>query len=117
LLIPADNAKSGKERKVKLTKAGAHFFDVLTAGKAPDDLIFTRANGAPWLAGSQQKPMKRACAATGIAPLAIGLSPEAAAWLDNEAEATHKPRWHIVEQLILYSTPLYKSTRSSVIGG
>jgi len=69
LLIPADNAKSGKERRVKLTKAGAHFFDMQTAGKAADDLIFTRANGAAWLAGSQQKPMKRACAAAEITPL------------------------------------------------
>ena len=69
LLIPADNAKSGKERRVKLTKAGTHFFDMQTTGKAPDDLIFTRGNGVAWLAGSQRKPMQRACVAAGIAPL------------------------------------------------
>jgi len=69
LLIPADNAKSGRERKVKLTRAGAHFFYMQVTGKAPDDAIFTRTNGTPWRSGSQLKPMKKACADAGIAPL------------------------------------------------
>lgn len=69
LVIPADNAKSGKERKVRLTKAGAYFFDMQTAGKHPDDLIFTRNNGTAWLSGSQKKPMQRACLCAGIPPL------------------------------------------------
>jgi len=36
-----------------------------------------------------------------ILQLAIGLSPEAMEWLDNEAKASERPRWSIVQDLIL----------------
>ena len=66
LIIPATISKSGKARAIQLTEAGTNFFDKQTLGKEPEDLIFTRGNGFPWLEGSQKKTIQRACIDAGI---------------------------------------------------
>ena len=46
-LLIADS-KSGKPRRVPLTEPGVALFEELTAALAPDDQIFTRADGTQW---------------------------------------------------------------------
>jgi len=68
-------AKSGKSRRVLLTKEGRAFFQNLTAGRQGDDLIFRRENvqrrtrgGDPqaWGKNDQQRIIKNACKAAGL---------------------------------------------------
>jgi integrase len=54
-----------------LNQEGVDFFVEACAGRARDDLIFTRADGSPWIKSAQVYPMTKACAAAGIKP-AIG---------------------------------------------
>ncbi len=64
-------SKSGKARYVALTDEGCSFFERATAGKASDELIFTKPSGNRWGRSEQRKPLLRACAAAKIKP-AIG---------------------------------------------
>jgi integrase len=64
-------SKSGKPRDIVLTDECAAFFAALTAGRAPEERVFTRADGAPWAHGHQTRPMLEACARASIKP-AIG---------------------------------------------
>ena len=64
-------SKSGKARYVALTDEGRSFFERVTAGKASNELIFTRPSGHRWGRSEQRKPLLRACAAAKIKP-AIG---------------------------------------------
>ena len=66
LIIQASISKSGKARAIQLTEAGTLFFNKLTTGRDPDDFIFTRLNGLPWLEGSQKKIIQKACIDAGI---------------------------------------------------
>jgi integrase len=59
-------SKSGKSRHVVLTKEGAGFFSRLCAGRVPGALMLTRAGGAPWKSGDQDKPMRKACKLAGV---------------------------------------------------
>jgi integrase len=59
-------AKSGKSRYIVLTKEASRFFARLCAGRAPDELMLTRAGGLPWRAGHQARPMERCCARAGV---------------------------------------------------
>ena len=65
-------SKSGKPRRVMLTKESRTFFQSLTAGRAGDDLIFQREtaerrtrrdNPLAWSANDQQRLMQEACKA------------------------------------------------------
>jgi integrase len=69
LRIPKEQAKSGKERNVYLTQAATAFFDRRVAGLGRDALIFTWANGRPWLEHYPPKPLKAACAKADIEPI------------------------------------------------
>ena len=66
-LLIADS-KSGKPRRVPLTKEGASVFDALTAGRKPDDALFERAEGQPWHRVAVIRAMQNACAAANIDP-------------------------------------------------
>lgn len=50
-----------------LTAEGAAFFKNQAEGRAPTDLLFTRADGAPWAKSQHAKAMTKALAAAGIA--------------------------------------------------
>ena len=55
-------------RLVPLTDEGKLLFDSLTAGKAGDELIFTKSTGEPWTKSTQEQRMKDASAAAKIIP-------------------------------------------------
>ena len=59
-------SKSGKSRHVILTTEASGFFARLCAGRAPHELMLTRAGGLPWGAGHQARPMERCCERAGV---------------------------------------------------
>jgi integrase len=61
-------SKSGKARHVVLTDEGAGFFRQATAGRAGNELIFRRTDGAPWKASHQGRPMSESCERAKISP-------------------------------------------------
>lgn len=64
-------SKSSKARHVVLTDQGAAFFRQACAGRAGADLMFRRADGDPWKASQQKRPMFEACGRAQITPLGI----------------------------------------------
>ena len=60
-------AKSGKARRVILTREASSFFAGICAGRNADDLMFKRANGEGWREGDQDRPMRRTCQLAGVA--------------------------------------------------
>jgi integrase len=61
-------SKSGKPRHVILTDDGRAFFAELTAGRASETQIFTKADGGAWAKSQQARPMLAACEAARINP-------------------------------------------------
>jgi integrase len=61
-------SKSNKPRHVTLTEEGEVHFSALTAGKAPNDPIFMRADGGIWGISHQRRPMLEACKRAKITP-------------------------------------------------
>jgi integrase len=55
-------SKNGEPRHVSLNPAGVAFFRGLCAGRKPSERIFVKANGKPWGASEQKRPMDTACA-------------------------------------------------------
>ena len=53
-------SKAGKPRHVVLAAEGRALFEQLTAGRAPQDLIFRRGDGGPWGPSHQQRPLAEA---------------------------------------------------------
>jgi len=66
-LLIADS-KSGKPRRVPLTKEGEALFESLTAGKSEGELLFTRADGSPWHRVAIIRAMQQASAAGSVEP-------------------------------------------------
>jgi integrase len=66
LLIP--DSKSGKPRRVPLSKEGVDLFESLTAGQPPDEHIFARTDGFPWHRAAVVRAMREANAAAKIDP-------------------------------------------------
>ena len=62
-------SKSGKPRHVVLTDEGGAFFTQLAAGRSGGGLLLRRANGEPWKASHQGRPMADACARAKITPM------------------------------------------------
>lgn len=60
--------KAGKVRHVVLTEEGRNLFNRLTAGRTRDARVFVRADGYPWGASHQQRPLIDACQRAGISP-------------------------------------------------
>lgn len=61
-------SKSGKPRRVPLTTEGQDFFEAISAGKAPDDLLLTKADGKPWAKSEQFRRIAVACTRAKISP-------------------------------------------------
>jgi integrase len=61
-------SKSGKARHVVLTDEGREFFARLCAGQPGSRLMLLKANGEPWKAAHQARPMAEACANARISP-------------------------------------------------
>lgn len=55
-------AKSGKPRHIPLDSEAASFFGSITAGRAPQERLFLRADGKPWGKSHQARPLEGACA-------------------------------------------------------
>jgi integrase len=60
-------SKSGKSRRIILTREASTWFAGVCAGRAADEIMFTRAGGLPWRAGDQDRPMRRCCQLAGVA--------------------------------------------------
>jgi integrase len=63
-------SKSGAARHIALADEGAALFRAVTLGKSGTDLIFVRADGGPWKASHQIRPIAEASARAKIAPAA-----------------------------------------------
>lgn len=61
-------SKSGKSRHIVLTDEGAQFFRRLCAGRAGDEILLRKANGAPWDFAHQIRPMTETVARAKIKP-------------------------------------------------
>lgn len=68
--VAVRQSKSGKPRSVVLTDEGAEFFRNHCAGRPSNALMFTRANGAPWKATEQARPMRETCHNARVEPAA-----------------------------------------------
>jgi integrase len=64
-------SKSGRGRYVPLHAAGLDFFRGMVAGTQGDELVFTKADGAPWGKSHHTRPLREACGAAKITP-AVG---------------------------------------------
>ena len=61
-------SKGGKPRRVPLTDEGKRLLESLTADKAPDAVVLTKADGSAWRANDQTTRIREACAAANIKP-------------------------------------------------
>jgi integrase len=62
------HSKRGKPRHVVLTDEGLALFKSLAAGRSGNELLFRKANGAPWDTSHQARPMIEACERAKINP-------------------------------------------------
>jgi integrase len=62
-------SKSGKPRHVAVADEGRLFFTRQCLGKLPSSRLFTRANGRPWSASDQQRPLAAASSDAQVAPI------------------------------------------------
>jgi integrase len=60
--------KAGRSRHAVLTREGRDLFTECTAGRAPHEVIFLRADGNPWGASHQQRPLAEAANRAKISP-------------------------------------------------
>ncbi len=61
--------KTARSRRwIPLTAEGVALFERLTVGKRGSELIFTKADGSPWKAADQVRPMRAANLSAGIEP-------------------------------------------------
>jgi integrase len=61
-------SKSGKPRHIPLSPEGREFFEQTIAGKAGDELVFTRKDGGAWGRNHGVRPLAAACKAAKIKP-------------------------------------------------
>jgi integrase len=61
-------SKTGKPRHVRLTQEGKAFFDQLTAGRDPDEVMLPHGK-REWRKSEQARPMREACLRARIKPL------------------------------------------------
>jgi integrase len=66
--IHVRTSKSGKGRHIVLNDEGAALFKSLATGMAGDAILLSKADGTPWKAAHQARPMKEACKRANIAP-------------------------------------------------
>ena len=58
--ITVRRSKASKTRHVVLNDEGRVLFEALTAGRAPRELVFKRADGEPWGKSHQKRPLEEA---------------------------------------------------------
>jgi integrase len=68
--IHVRTSKSGKGRHIVLNDEGAALFKSLAAGKAGEAVLLSKADGTPWKAAHQSRPMTQACKRAKIEPAA-----------------------------------------------
>jgi integrase len=68
--IHVRTSKSGKGRHIVLNDEGAALFKSLAAGKAGEAILLSKADGTPWKAAHQARPMTEACKRAKIDPAA-----------------------------------------------
>jgi integrase len=61
-------SKGGRPRHVYLTEEGAQFFEEVTVGRGREELLFLHADGEPWRASNQHRPMRAVCLNANIEP-------------------------------------------------
>ena len=66
--IAIHQSKSGKPRHVVLNAEGVKFFELVTAGRGGNELMFRKANGEGWQKSDQARPMREACTHAKIIP-------------------------------------------------
>ena len=66
--IQVRTSKSGKGRHIVLNDEGAALFKSLAAGKPGDAILLSKADGTPWKAAHQARPMTEACKRAKITP-------------------------------------------------
>jgi integrase len=66
--IHVRTSKSGKGRHIVLNDEGVALFSSLVAGKPGTAVLLTKADGSPWKASHQARPMAEACERAKIAP-------------------------------------------------
>lgn len=66
--VAVRQSKSGKPRHVVLTDEGVALFRQLSAGRAGSAVLIPRADGSPWQASHQARPMIDACERAKITP-------------------------------------------------
>jgi integrase len=66
--IHVRTSKSGKGRHIVLNDEGTALFKSLTTGKSGNAVLLMRADGLPWKAAHQARPMTEACKWAKIAP-------------------------------------------------
>ncbi len=59
--VLVQTSKTGNPRHVILTDEGQPFFADVTAGRAGDELIFSKSDGSPWGKAHQLRPFAEAC--------------------------------------------------------
>lgn len=64
------DSKSGKPRRVPLTDDGVVLFERITAGKAENELLFSRSDGSRWYRMAVVRAMHAACNSGKVAPAA-----------------------------------------------
>jgi integrase len=66
--VQVTRSKSGRPRWIPLDDPATAFFEMVTAGRALGDLLFTRADGRPWGRSHQHRALLEACAVARIDP-------------------------------------------------
>jgi len=64
-------SKTDKQRHVHLNDEGIAFFETVTAGKAGNAHVFTRADGTEWKDGHQKRRMDEACRLGRVEPRCV----------------------------------------------
>jgi integrase len=59
-------SKNGESRYVDLNDAGIEFFNQVTSGRQPSEILFLRSNGKAWKTSEQFRPMNAACDAAKV---------------------------------------------------
>lgn len=69
--IRIEDSKTDRPRVIPLSEEGATFFAKLIEGKRKTDLVFVRADGAPWGKSHAFRPLRAACDAANVPPIAF----------------------------------------------
>ena len=69
--IKLDDSKTYKARDIPLTAEATRFFAKLIEGRRKTQFVFLKSNGEPWGKSHTFRPLRAACDAAGVTPLAF----------------------------------------------